>query len=428
MMDAPAEPRWMMHAHHSAMMGTSDSVSPHAGLGHHSSGYMEPGAPLLQPDEVDVFLSHLDSQGNPYYHTHGSRARMSYSQTHARLTGGSMCRPHLINTHGLPLLDNSKSTFSTAQHHGSWTVSHLGKAVLHSAGAESSNGLYAGTGAPASGPMPCLSMTQHCSAQLYCLPPTPPKDVSPDPACAAVRDAGKYHLHLVDGMKMECSSPIRSNPHLAQTTTPIPSYPDYSVAGAHEYPASVFHSRNLLGNMTTKCKSKNRAFSGRECVNCGATSTPLWRRDGTGHYLCNACGLYHKMNGQNRPLIRPKRRLSASRRAGTCCANCQTGTTTLWRRNANGEPVCNACGLYYKLHNVNRPLTMKKDGIQTRNRKMSGKSKKRRGEHFHQFDSCVHDKPSSFSHMANIHHPFNMTPQIQLHPAFSHSSLVTAIG
>jgi len=183
----------------------------------------------------------------------------------ARLTGGSMCRPHLIPTQGLSLLDNSKSTFSAAQHHSTWAVSHLGKTVLHSAGAENSNGLFTSTGTPAPGSVQCLSMTQHCSPQLYCLPPTPPKDASPDPACAAVRDAGKYHLHLVDGMKMECSSPIRSN--LAQTTTHIPSYSDYSLAGAHEFPGGVFHSRSLLGSspshMTSKCKSKTRAFSGK---------------------------------------------------------------------------------------------------------------------------------------------------------------------
>uniref|UniRef100_G3T0W5 GATA-type domain-containing protein n=1 Tax=Loxodonta africana TaxID=9785 RepID=G3T0W5_LOXAF len=105
----------------------------------------------------------------------------------------------------------------------------------------------------------------------------------------------------------------------------------------------------------------------RECVNCGSIQTPLWRRDGTGHYLCNACG-YSKMNGLSGP-DQPPKRAPASRRLGLSCANCHTTTTTLWRRNAEGEPVCNACGLYMKLHGVPRPLAMKKEGIQTRKRK-----------------------------------------------------------
>uniref|UniRef100_A0A1B6C7B7 GATA-type domain-containing protein n=2 Tax=Clastoptera arizonana TaxID=38151 RepID=A0A1B6C7B7_9HEMI len=69
------------------------------------------------------------------------------------------------------------------------------------------------------------------------------------------------------------------------------------------------------------------------------------------------------------------RRLSASRRMGLTCSNCRTNATSLWRRNSHGDPVCNACGLYYKLHGVNRPLAMKKDSIQTRKRKPKSGSK-----------------------------------------------------
>ena len=53
----------------------------------------------------------------------------------------------------------------------------------------------------------------------------------------------------------------------------------------------------------------------------------------------------------------------------TQCFNCKTFKTPLWRRDPNGNTLCNACGLFQKLHGTTRPLSLKTDVIKKRNSK-----------------------------------------------------------
>ncbi|KAL9072425.1 MAG: hypothetical protein Q9161_003595 [Pseudevernia consocians] len=61
------------------------------------------------------------------------------------------------------------------------------------------------------------------------------------------------------------------------------------------------------------------------------------------------------------------------------CQNCTTSTTPLWRRDEVGSVLCNACGLFLKLHGTPRPISLKTDVIKSRNRvKTAGQGQKRK--------------------------------------------------
>ncbi|KAI8049738.1 hypothetical protein BDF22DRAFT_622850, partial [Syncephalis plumigaleata] len=124
------------------------------------------------------------------------------------------------------------------------------------------------------------------------------------------------------------------------------------------------------------------------CHNCGVTSTPLWRRSASDEVLCNACGLYMKLHNIARPKNRktPRKELRAgveppcepttttintntnTAKSSMVCTNCYTTNTPLWRRDEQGNILCNACGLYLKLHQERRPLSLKTDVIKKRQR------------------------------------------------------------
>lgn len=129
-----------------------------------------------------------------------------------------------------------------------------------------------------------------------------------------------------------------------------------------EYPANWTTSAPSVyedphGPMTTITTTMNTIT---KCIQCGSQTASHYRTDASGHLICGGCAA--RSGGPPPTMNRPASRTTKAktcqsaannnRRTGVVCANCNTTTTTLWRRNNSGDPVCNACGLYYKLHNV----------------------------------------------------------------------------
>ena len=127
------------------------------------------------------------------------------------------------------------------------------------------------------------------------------------------------------------------------------------------------------------------------------------------------------------------------------CYNCDATTTPLWRRDDDGNTICNACGLYYKLHHVHRPLSLKRNVIHRRKRVQMIQHRRIPEEQMHVFHSqqskqekrktmdsvredttCrlspiqqSHDIPSSLPNLRTLFNPLNLKS--------THTTLATSL-
>ncbi|XP_065156984.1 uncharacterized protein [Atheta coriaria] len=125
-----------------------------------------------------------------------------------------------------------------------------------------------------------------------------------------------------------------------------------------------------------------------------ANSSPANENDVDGEYVNDFTGNSSWCN--NLQLVKnAKGGAGMARRVDLACTNCGTQTTTIWRRNVKNEMVCNACGLYYKLHGVDRPHTMRRDTIHTRRRRPKDQATEKRSRKSNNANNNTPEIPDS---------------------------------
>jgi hypothetical protein len=126
----------------------------------------------------------------------------------------------------------------------------------------------------------------------------------------------------------------------------------------------------------TEMKARKRSLT--RCVECQTSFRPhLWGRESGKGPVCDQCSIgednttqiHEPFNNNNKGILMDfNTNKPITTEENIICANCQATTTPLWRRDAEGKTICNACGLYYKLHHVHRPATMMRTVIKRRKR------------------------------------------------------------
>ncbi|KAF9581013.1 hypothetical protein BGW38_002121 [Lunasporangiospora selenospora] len=271
------------------------------------------------------------------------------------------------------------------------------------------------------------------STQARAMPPARPKDsfemITTESSMAALLELKENISAFSQSISGLSTSAIAAAP-MPLAPAPLGNAP-WAHPVPHQQQQQAAPANNNNNNKSTKARKPSKAAikaaagMGVRCHNCGATVTPLWRRSANNEPLCNACGLYLKLHATHRP-----KHLQQSHSQGTgpglkskynaakygllpgqmsedgsvsgsmpgaenvdgssmgngvmspssgsnpqpTCTNCKTTLTPLWRKDDAGEILCNACGLYYKLHHVHRPISLKRNVIRRRSRYENGKA------------------------------------------------------
>jgi DNA-directed RNA polymerase subunit M/transcription elongation factor TFIIS len=109
-------------------------------------------------------------------------------------------------------------------------------------------------------------------------------------------------------------SMIRSYPYIFSNNDQLQQYLTPPVDQALQSPH--FHNNPVIPSYRSKSslrKPRRRSRTSKDpnaskilkiCMNCGISETPSWRRDKTNLLLlCNACGLYEKLHDKKRPIV-----------------------------------------------------------------------------------------------------------------------------